>query len=111
VTVGAGLRRRRRAGLLVVTWCLGWGGVAAAQQRPLITEDPSTVGAGQILVEMGADWARDVTFPISGLRGDLTTAPTMAARTAACRSPNGARRRSRRSCRWTATGRRRWTTS
>jgi hypothetical protein len=50
---------------------------AWAQQRPLVTEDPATVGGGQILIEMGVDWARDVTFPVSGLRGDLLTAPTI----------------------------------
>lgn len=51
--------------------------IAEAQQRPLVTEDPKTVGAGQVLIEMGVDWARDVTFPISGLTGDLLTAPTI----------------------------------
>jgi hypothetical protein len=51
--------------------------LAEAQQRPLVTEDPKTVGAGQVLVEMGVDWARDITFPISGLTGDLLTAPTI----------------------------------
>jgi hypothetical protein len=52
-------------------------GEAAAQQRPLVTEDPVTVGAGQVLIEMGVDWARDILFPISGLRGDLLTAPAV----------------------------------
>jgi hypothetical protein len=51
--------------------------MAEAQQRPLVTEDPKTVGAGQVLIEMGVDWARDITFPISGLTGDLLTAPTI----------------------------------
>ena len=36
-----------------------------------------TVGGGQVLIEMGVDWARDITFPISGLTGDLLTAPTI----------------------------------
>jgi hypothetical protein len=36
-----------------------------------------TVGAGQVLIEMGVDWARDILFPISGLRGDLLTAPAV----------------------------------
>lgn len=56
---------------------LGSASHAVAQQRPLVTEDPATVGAGQVLVEMGVDWARAITFPISGLRGDLTSAPTI----------------------------------
>jgi hypothetical protein len=63
--------------LLACSWLLGRAAAGHAQQRPLVTEDPITVGAGQILVEMGADWAKDVTFPISGLRGDLISAPTI----------------------------------
>jgi hypothetical protein len=54
-----------------------WSAPARAQQRPLVTEDPVTVGGGQILVEMGVDWAPDVAFPVSGLRGDLLTVPVI----------------------------------
>lgn len=50
---------------------------ANAQQRPLVTEDPLTVGGGQILIETGVDWARGITFPASGLRGDLISGPTL----------------------------------
>jgi len=50
---------------------------ADAQQRPLVTEDPLTVGGGQILIETGVDWARGITFPASGLRGDLVSGPTV----------------------------------
>lgn len=50
---------------------------AGAQQRPLVTEDPLTVGPGQILLESGVDWARDIAFPASGLRGDLISGPTI----------------------------------
>jgi hypothetical protein len=64
-------------GALAFTAMLTWSASAAAQQRPLITEDPLTVGAGQVLVEMGVDWARDITFPVSGLTGDLLIAPTI----------------------------------
>lgn len=46
-----------------------------AQQRPLVTEDPETVGAGQVLVESGIDYARDATFPASGLEGHLLRFP------------------------------------
>ena len=48
---------------------------AAAQQRPLVTEDPETVGAGRILLEGGIDYGRDVVFPASGLTGNLLRAP------------------------------------
>lgn len=76
MVIGQHWRRRSRR-VLVGALMTAWAASAAAQQRPLVTEDPATVGAGQVLVEMGADWARAVTFPISGLRGDLTTAPTI----------------------------------
>lgn len=45
--------------------------VAAAQSRPLVTEDPEVVGAGQILVEAGVDRQQGVTYPASGLQGNL----------------------------------------
>lgn len=53
------------------------GGVAMAQQRPLLTEDPETIGEGRILIEAGLDALRDVSFPVSGLSGHLLAAPTM----------------------------------
>ena len=46
-----------------------------AQQRPLVTEDPETVGAGRILIEGGIDYQRDVEYPASGLTGDLRRFP------------------------------------
>lgn len=52
-------------------------GLASAQQRPLVTEDPETVGAGQLLVEAGLDYGRDVFFPLSGLQGNLLSVPTI----------------------------------
>jgi hypothetical protein len=48
-----------------------------AQQRPLVTEDPETVGAGRILLEGGIDYNRDVLFPASGLTGNLLRAPVI----------------------------------
>lgn len=48
---------------------------AAAQQRPLVTEDPETVGAGRVLIEAGVDYSRDVLFPASGLEGHLLRVP------------------------------------
>ena len=50
---------------------------ALAQQRPLVTEDPETVGGGRILLEGGLDVERDVFFPVSGLRGDRLVFPTV----------------------------------
>ena len=62
---------------VVLAGMLAMAGTAAAQQRPLVTEDPRTVGGGQILVETGVDWMRAVSFPVSGLRGDLVSGPTI----------------------------------
>jgi hypothetical protein len=48
---------------------------ASAQQRPLVTEDPETIGAGRVLIEAGLDYANDVEYPASGLEGDLFRFP------------------------------------
>jgi hypothetical protein len=48
---------------------------AAAQQRPLVTEDPETIGSGLILIEGGFDVQRDVFYPASGLEGNLLRLP------------------------------------
>jgi hypothetical protein len=50
---------------------------AAAQQRPLVTEDPEVIGAGMVLLEGGVDYGRDVLYPASGLQGNLLRAPTL----------------------------------
>lgn len=50
---------------------------AFAQQRPLQTEDPETIGAGRVLIEAGIDYNRDVVLPVSGLRGNLVSVPTL----------------------------------
>jgi len=52
---------------------------AFAQQRPLRTEDPETIGAGRILLEAGIDYNRDTYFPVSGLRGNHLTFPAFGA--------------------------------
>jgi hypothetical protein len=44
---------------------------ALAQSRPLVTEDPETVPAGNLLLEAGVDHDRDAIYPASGLRGNL----------------------------------------
>jgi hypothetical protein len=46
-------------------------GLASAQSRPLVTEDPETVPAGYILLEAGIDIAQDAVYPVSGLTGNL----------------------------------------
>jgi hypothetical protein len=64
-------------GAAVAALTLTTAATALAQQRPLVTEDPRTVGGGQILFETGVDWMQGVTFPASGLRGDLVSGPTI----------------------------------
>jgi hypothetical protein len=48
-----------------------------AQQRPLVTEDPETIGAGRVLLEGGLDLAHDYQNPVSGLKGNLFTFPAI----------------------------------
>ena len=50
---------------------------AAAQQRPLVTEDPESIGAGRVLIEGGLDYAHDQAYPVSGLEGNLLRVPTI----------------------------------
>jgi hypothetical protein len=54
-----------------------WAADAAAQQRPLVTEDPETIGAGLVLLEVGVDQQRQVFYPVSGLEGNLLRFPTV----------------------------------
>jgi hypothetical protein len=60
-----------------ILWLLP--GPAFAQQRPLVTEDPETVGAGRVLLEGGFDYARETVFPVSGLEGHLFRFPVIGA--------------------------------
>lgn len=48
-----------------------------AQQRPLVTEDPETVGSGLVLFEAGFDHQREAVYPVSGLTGNLLRLPTL----------------------------------
>jgi hypothetical protein len=66
---------RQVAGALLA--CAAVATSAQAQQRPLVTDDPETVGAGNILIEGGLELARDVEFPVSGLQGNLLRVPTL----------------------------------
>ncbi len=45
--------------------------LAAAQSRPLVTEDAEVIGAGQMLVEAGVDRQQGIFYPASGLTGNL----------------------------------------
>ena len=61
--------------LILVLFALAAATPSFAQQRPLQTEDPETIGSGRMMVEAGLDYQRDVNLPVSGLRGHLFTVP------------------------------------
>jgi hypothetical protein len=61
--------------LLFVALSLTFAGTAFAQQRPLVTEDPETIGARRVLIETGIDYQRAAEYPVSGLEGHLRRFP------------------------------------
>ena len=70
------IRRVTIAGLVLLA-SIAVVPVAAAQQRPLMTQDPEPIGAGRILIEGGLDIAHDEQYPVSGLKGNLLSVPTI----------------------------------
>ena len=58
--------------LLAALCALALAPGAAAQQRPLLTEDVDVLPPGVVRVEAGIDFLQDAKFPASGLTGDLT---------------------------------------
>ena len=64
---------RALAAILLVLWAAP----LRAQQRPLVTEDAETIGAGRVLIEGGFDYAHDQRYPVSGLEGNLWRVPTL----------------------------------
>lgn len=68
-------RGRRRLAFSFLLACITLAAPAAAQQRPLLTQDPEAIGAGQVLLEGGVEFGTDVFFPASGLTGDLLRVP------------------------------------
>ena len=56
---------------------LGLASNAAAQQRPLVTEDPETIGTGVMLVEAGIEYGHDTEIPVYGLEGNLWQIPAL----------------------------------
>jgi hypothetical protein len=63
--------------LAFVLALFAWAAPAAAQQRPLVTQDPETIGAGRVLVEGWVSAAHDVTYPQYGFKGDLWQLPVL----------------------------------
>jgi hypothetical protein len=66
-----------RKALCVFLSSMACAASAVAQQRPLVTEDPETIGSGLVLVEGGFDVLHDVRYPVSGLEGNLLRVPTL----------------------------------
>ena len=62
---------------VVVVFALCCPALAFAQQRPLVTEDPETIGAGRVLIEGGVDFAHNQQYPVSGLEGNLWRVPSI----------------------------------
>src|SRR5450759_3999404 len=62
---------------LVLSGAIALARPVAAQQRPLVTEDPEQIGAGRVLVEGGVEYAHDAFYPLSGLKGNLWKVPTI----------------------------------
>ena len=50
---------------------------AFAQQRPLVTEDPETIGSGLVLLEGGFEYQDHLFYPVSGLTGNLMRIGTL----------------------------------
>jgi hypothetical protein len=73
----AWLRTSVRALLMAACAAAGGAAPAAAQQRPIVTEDPETIGAGRILLEAGIEYGGGGEFPIYGLKGDLWRLPAL----------------------------------
>jgi len=61
----------------VVFALLACAAPVAAQQRPLDTQDPETIGAGRVLLEGGISGAQDITYPLSGFKGNLWQLPVL----------------------------------
>lgn len=56
---------------VVFVICVTVSGTAHAQQRPLVTEDPETIGSGRTLVEGGFSLDWDQASAFHGIEGDI----------------------------------------
>ena len=60
-----------KSGIFACVLCASVSGTAYAQQRPLVTEDPETIGTGRILLEGGFSFESDQAFPANVIEGDV----------------------------------------
>jgi Putative MetA-pathway of phenol degradation len=72
-------RRKTHVRVLLLAACIAGASTSAvdAQQRPIVTEDPETIGAGRILLEGGIEYAGGFEVPIYGLEGNLWRVPAI----------------------------------
>jgi len=63
--------------LLVIGLFLLSATTAFAQQRPLVTEDPVTIGDGRVLIEAGFEYQHQLQIPLYGLTGNLVHLPAV----------------------------------
>jgi hypothetical protein len=54
----------------LLLFVLAWASPLQAQQRPLVTEDPETVGTGRVLIEGGVEFNQDQDYSAIGVSGD-----------------------------------------
>jgi hypothetical protein len=52
---------------------------AEAQQQPLVTQDPQTIGGGQVLLRSEFSYSRGDVYPLTGLTGNLWQLPVFGA--------------------------------
>ena len=57
---------------IIFALCINGSATAYAQQRPLVTEDPETIGTGRVLLEGGFSLGNDQENTAHGIRGDVT---------------------------------------
>ena len=56
---------------VIFALCVTVSATAHAQQRPLVTEDPETIGSGRVLLEGGFSLDTDQTNSANGVKGDI----------------------------------------
>ncbi len=59
--------------LLTFVLVLPFPARAPAQQRPLQTQDPAVLQPGSVSLQFGFDFLQGAKYPLSGLKGDLTS--------------------------------------
>ena len=64
---------------IIFVACVLLAGTAHAQQRPLVTEDPETIGAGRVLLEGGFSLDSEQSNFVNGLKGDIARLATFGA--------------------------------